>query len=198
MVYYGYFGLVSIIITIISISNSLKSKKEVSLIERKIKKAQKLMKKTGDASIIYKALDEEVLPALVLNQMINKNQIKMLFQHQHLIRIRTDIFSANLQCDRPFFGVLYRICQQMHDNLLDAHLIAPHRTRHLLATSTCSCSILLFALAEIPKIILLTSAPGCYRTGSISRLPDSIFEKSITSLIRNNSILLDVSTFWAY
>lgn len=73
MVYYGDFGLVSIIITIISISNSLKSKKEVSLIERKIKKAQKLMKKTGDASIIYKALYEEVLPALVLNQIINKN-----------------------------------------------------------------------------------------------------------------------------
>lgn len=73
VVYYGDFGLVSIIITIISISNSLKSKKEVSLIERKIKKAQKLMKKTGDASIIYKALYEEVLPALVLNQIINKN-----------------------------------------------------------------------------------------------------------------------------
>ena len=31
------------------------------------------MKKTGDASIIYKALYEEVLPALVLNQIINKH-----------------------------------------------------------------------------------------------------------------------------
>ena len=60
----GILGLISIIITSILIFNSLKGNNEVSLIEKKMKKAQKLMRKNGDASILYKAIDEELLPAL--------------------------------------------------------------------------------------------------------------------------------------
>ena len=58
------FVLSSIIIMSILIFFELKINNDISLIKKKMKKAQKLMRKNRDASILYKVLDEECLPLI--------------------------------------------------------------------------------------------------------------------------------------